>query len=363
MSARRNSRLAAQKNAAKSSSILLGLALPIVLTQSALVSASASLTAFGWALIAALSGSIASTILNWSGLINTLLPERETWKRALLAGLLVACGLFAMGWAVASHTWTVVCCLSLAFIPWSRSMWRLLWGNEILTDSRSRFYSLFMAVAAFLFIWPELANFFAQGTLMGGEMMQLPQLLSNGTPLPRCFSLLAALFLGAASSLQRAQDRSISSATFWTIPTAIAAIVLSLSGWVALQLLEERTILLGKLQTSTTNRFVLASPSILFGILLLALRPRIHIKNSLLIGRDFNMWWQSLGVTSGVALMLFIISDHAITGLEVALFVIVLSGQCVGLRRASNSVSFAPTLSLVSESLPELSAQTSRQTP
>lgn len=363
MSARRTSRLAAQKNAAQSSSILLGLALPIVLTQSALVTTSASLTAFGWALIAALSGSIASTVLNWSGLITTLLPERETWKRALLAGLLVSIGLFTMGLAVASPAWTVVCSFSLAFIPWSRSMWRLLWGNETLADTRSRFSSIFMAVAAFLFIWPELTNFLATGRLTSGELMQLPQLLGHGTPLPRCFALLAAFFLGAASSLQRAQDRSISSATFWTIPTAIAAIFLSLSGWVALQLLEERALLLGKLQTSTTHRIILASPSILFGILLLALRPRVHIKNSLLIGRDFNMWWQSLGLTSGIALMLFIISDQAITGLEVALFIIVLAGQCLGLRRPNSPVSFAPTLSLVSESIPETNAQTSRQTP
>lgn len=353
-----------KRNAAHSSAILLGLALPPLLAQSAQICQTAALSPFGWALFTALSGCLACTILNWSTLLNTPLPERETWKRAILAGVLVAIGLFLLGTAISSPQWSPLNALTIMFVPWSREMWRSVLGTEPIPDTKSRIASLTMILAATLFVWPEMQFFFKSGAINPNELLSWPQLGFPQAPLPRSLSFLSAICFGAASALQRAQDRSISSATFWTMPTAIAAILLSLAGWLSLQIATERELLIGKLNaTGHANRFFLTGPALLFGVLLLAIRPRIHIKNALTIGRNSNIWWHSLGLGSGTAVTLLLTSDQSFFIQESLFFTLVLVSQFIATNGRQNSITFAPTLSIVPESGVESVVLSSRQNP
>lgn len=107
---------------------------------------------------------------------------------------------------------------------------------------------------------------------------------------------------------------------------------------------------MGHFNANSTHRLVATTPAFLFGILLLAMRPRIHIKNSLRIGRDFNNWWQFLGLSAGCALSLLLLEETLLTGVDLCMFGAVLVGQFIGLRLRQNPVTFAPTLSVVPES-------------
>ena len=238
-------------------------------------------------------------------------------------------------------------------------MWRLVSGSEPLIDFPSRVSALAMILAATLFLMPELAEILRAGKSIAPQLHLLPGTDSFSIALPRCLSLISALLFGGASSLQRAQDRSISSVTFWSIPTAVSAILLSLGGWLALQIMGDRTPVMGHFNAISTHRLVATTPAFLFGILLLAMRPRIHIKNSLRIGRDFNNWWQFLGLSAGCALSLLLLEETHLTGADVCMFGAVLVGQFIGLRLRQNPVTFAPTLSVVPESntaAPQLSS-------
>lgn len=352
MGHKRATKEVSERVSAQGSSLLLGIGMSALLAHSALVSKTGALSGFGWALLAALAGCLASTILNWSALLKTLIPERETWKRATLAGLLVASGLFVQGLALASPGWNPFHSIALAFIPWSRTMWRLVRGSEPLPDLPSRLSALAMILAAALFLVPELAQISGAGKSMAPQLHLLPGTDSFSFALPRCLSLISALLFGGASSLQRAQDRSISSVTFWSIPTAVSAILLSLAGWLALQIMGDRTPVMGNLNVISTHRLVATTPAFLFGVLLLAMRPRIQVKNSLRIGRDFNNWWQFLGLSAGCALSLLLLEGSILTGADVLMFGAVLVGQFIGLRLRQNTVTFAPTLSVVREANP-----------
>jgi hypothetical protein len=350
MGHKRATKEASERVSAQSSSLLLGLGMAALLAHSALVSKTGALSGFGWALLASLAGCLASTILNWSALLQTLIPERETWKRATVAGLLVAAGLFVQGLALASPGWSPIHSIALAFIPWSRTMWRLVTGSEPLIDFQSRISALAMILAATLFLMPEVLEILRPGKSIAPQLHLLPGADGFSFALPRCLSLISALLFGGASSLQRAQDRSISSVTFWSIPTAVSAILLSLGGWLALQIMGDRTPVMGHFNANSTHRLVATTPAFLFGILLLAMRPRIHIKNSLRIGRDFNNWWQFLGLSAGCALSLLLLEETLLTGVDLCMFGAVLVGQFIGLRLRQNPVTFAPTLSVVPES-------------
>jgi len=97
------------------------------------------------------------------------------------------------------------------------------------------------------------------------------------------------------------------------------------------------------------SRLMAVTPAFIFGIMMLALRPRVHIKNSLLIGRDTNNWWQSLGLGAGCSATLLLWHRAQIPNSDLLLFALVLAGQFVGLRLSNNPVTFARTLSLVTD--------------
>lgn len=338
-----------QKISAQSSSFLLGLGLPATLTLSGFICQSSALSGFGWALLAALAGCLASTIFGWSTLLRTLVPERATWKKSVYAGLLLALGLVLQGQALSTNGWSPIHAVALAFIPWSRTMWRLVAATEVLPHLRSRLSALLMTTAAVVYLWPEFAKLNAATVPTASTFLALPDLTQVTLPLPRSLSFLSALCFGAASSLQLAQERSISSLTFWSIPTAVAAITLSLIGWVALQQASTRLELMGNLDFAPMHRLWAVSPAFIFGIMMLALRPRIHIKNSLLVGRETNSWWQSLGLGAGCAITLLFWHNTHLFNADILLCGLVIVGQFVGLRCNNNPVSFAPRLSLVTE--------------
>jgi len=334
---------------AQSSSFVLGFGLPAALTLSGFICQSNALSGFGWALLAALAGCLASTLLGWSALLKTLVPERSTWKKSLVAGLFLALGLVLQGVALGSEGWSPIHAVALAFIPWSRSMWRLVAQIEVFPNVRSRLSALLLMGAAVVYLWPEFAQLAVAAKISSSQLLLVPALSQFSLPLPRSFSFLSALCFGAASSLQLAQERSISSLTFWSIPTAIAAITLSFIGWVALQQYETRIAVMGDLELAPMSRLMAVTPAFIFGIMMLALRPRVHIKNSLLIGRDTNNWWQSLGLGAGCSATLLLWHRAQIPNSDLLLFALVLAGQFVGLRLSNNPVTFARTLSLVTD--------------
>jgi hypothetical protein len=337
------------KISAQSSSFLLGVGLPATLTLSGYICQSNALSGFGWALLAALAGCLASTLLGWSSLLKTMIPERSTWKKSIFAGLLLALGLVLQGLALGSNAWSPIHAIALAFIPWSRTMWRLVAGVEVLPHLRSRVSALLMTATAVVYLWPEFATIGAAALQSSVPFRRLPELTFFTEPLPRCFSFLSALCFGAASSLQLAQERSISSLTFWSIPTAIAAIALGFVGWIALQQSGARLEVMGNLHLAPMPRLLAVTPAFIFGIMMLALRPRIHIRNSLLVGRETNSWWQSLGLGAGCAAALLLWHDSLLRHNDIFACALIIVGNFVGLRFNNNPVSFAPTLALVTD--------------
>ena len=343
----RKSRETSERISAQSRALLLGVSLPALLAQSALVCNTGTLTGFGWALLASLAGCLFTTLINWSALIQTFIPEQTTWKRALLAGAFLAAAMFVQGLALQTPGWTPLCSLSIAFIPWGRLMWRAVLLSEPFHDARVRLSAMILSVAAVVFLYPDLGTVFSQSQVSIAPAQSWPIFSQLSQPLPRSLSFIAALLFAAASSLQTAQQRSISSLTFWAIPAAVAAIILSCSGWIALQIFPAHTPVIGLLQNLPTHRLAATSPAFLFGIVMLALRPQIHVKNSLRIGRELNIWWQLLGLGIGCALSLVLLDSVQVEISDVVLFVLLSLGQFIGLRLQQNLVKFAPLLTAV----------------
>lgn len=344
----------------QSPAMMLGLSIPAVLTHASAVGAGGWLSGFAWALLAALAGCLTSTLLNWNPLMNSFVPERSTWTRAIVAGLFLALALLLQGLSISSPLWSPFVALSFVFIPWARQLWRDVFGIEVLWGFRARISSLLLLSAAGLFLFPEVSK--AVGLQSAGLNFEnvVLDLKSATLALPRCLAFLSALLFGAASSLLRPQDRSISSHTFWCIPVAVAAIVLSLSGWVALHVMGDRSTLMGQFHSLPMSRFLAMSPAFLFGAVFLALRPQIQIKNALRGGFEMSSWWQSLGIAAGAALSLMLIAPVQMDITDPLACFVLLLGQFICLRLRQSSVTFAPVLSVLTSpdaSLPRTNAQ------
>jgi hypothetical protein len=331
----------------QSSAVLLGLSIPAVLTHAAGVSREGWLSGFAWAILAALAGCITSTVLNWVPLMNTAVPERSTWTRAIAAGFLLALALYFQGLALSSPLWSPFVTLSFIFIPWARQLWRDVFGVEALWGFRARMSSFLLLAAAILFLYPEFLSFAQRRELSLISRDPVRDLQNALLALPRCLSFMSALLFGAASSLLRPQDRSIPSLTFWSIPVAVAAIVLSLSGWLALHVLGERSSFMGQFHALPNPRLMAMTPAFLFGTVFLALRPHIQVKNALRSGFETSSWWQSLGLAAGAALSLMIFAPVQVHMTDPLACFSLLLGQFVCLRLKQSSVTFAPVLSVL----------------
>ncbi|MEN9826293.1 MAG: hypothetical protein RI953_2038 [Pseudomonadota bacterium] len=357
----RTSRNGANQAAAQSSSLLLGLALTVSVCQSALLCQTGALSGFGWALLASLAGCFYATISQWNELIQTLTPEQATWKRAIIAGFFLAIALFLFGHSMTQKAWNPFDLLSLCFIPLSRTIWRKLFVGDTLQEPIERGSAILMLMAAGLFLFPDLnkiLHVLRPDENKGFYLIPFKDL--QGIQLPRSLALLAAMLFGAASSLQRPQDRSISSRTFWTIPTAISAILLSTTGWIALHVLGSRDSVMGNFENFPVHKAVALIPAMLSGVVLLALRPQLHIRNSLRIGRLSTHWWQALGSFTGIAVSLALLDESVITGLDFAALTSLMLGQYFALRQQPPTIQFARPLASVPMLEPEKSLLSSQ---
>lgn len=344
------------QSSAKSSSLLLGLALTVSICQSSLLCQTGALSGFGWALLASLSGCFYATISQWNELIQTLTPEQATWKRAILAGFFLALGLFLFGHAMTAKQWTPIVILSICFIPWSRSVWRKLFVGDTFLETTERVSGIVTMIAAGIYLYPEIAALLVSiRPNEADNLFTIPWEQIQGAQLPRFEAFLSAILFGAASSLQRPQDRAISSRTFWTIPTAISAILMSTSGWIALHVAGSRDVIVGEFQNLPVHKLLAIIPAMVSGAVLLALRPQLHIRNSLRIGRQATHWWQALGSFTGIVISLALLNESVISGIDFIAFTSLMLGQYIGLRQRPTNVQFAPPLA----SVPMLEAEKS----
>ena len=346
---------------AQSSSALLGLALAFLLTQSAFLCSSGVLTAFGWALVASLAGCLYAIIFQWTDLIQSRIPEQSTWRKGIISGCLLAGGLLVLGHSLQLSGGSPWPALAIAFAPVFRDLWRRLFVGDTLNSRKEKVISLILLGAAFAFIFPEIASMtglrFQDGKVFSSLSLASAQ---AQIAVPRSAALLAAVLLGAASSLQRPQDRSIPSRTFWTIPVGLSAIILSLAGWIAMNTTGARQPVLGNFESLAMHRLLTLSPAFLFGIVMLGIRPHIHIGNAQRIGKDNVYWWQLLGLAAGVLFSLFLLKRPSILGTDALSLGLLLLGQILGAFKRQPNVRFAPALSSVplsTEQEPILSTQ------
>lgn len=340
-------RQAKRRMSAHSSSLLLGLALAVILSQSALLCHTGALSAFGWAILANLAGCFYSTLSHWNELIQTFVPESKTWKRALFAGLFLAIGLLSLGQSLASDSWSPINSIALAVVPWSRSLWRRFFVGDAVNQPRERVGAFVVFCAIGLFLFPEFNALIVRLSEQTTHTKIGALLAAQIPPLPRTWAVLSALAFGAASSLQNPQQRTISSQTYWTIPTAVSAIILSAAGWIALHLEGSRDTVVGQFQNLPIHRLFALSPAILFGVVMLALRPQMHIRNSLRIGKESTHWWQTLGLFAGISISFLLVQNVALTHFDLATIIALLLGQYVGLRTRPSAIQFAPALASV----------------
>lgn len=340
-------RKSAQRLSAQSSSTLLGLAIALLLTQSAFLCYSGVLSGFGWAILVSLAGCFYTTLSQWTELIQTRVPERSTWIKGIAAGVFLSAALFGMGQALSLSDGNPLIALAVAFVPWSRKLWRRLFVGDTLNSSSEKMISLVSLCAAMVFISPEIIDTLAN--LRAGDPRSpiFALDLSNFPAVPRTTALLAAVLLGAASSLQRPQDRSIPSRTFWSIPVGVSAILLSSCGWIALHVVGARAPVMGDFENLAIHRLLAICPALLFGVVMLGLRPQIQIKNAQQIGRETVYWWQTLGFFGGIILSVFLLNHPIVNQTDAVTMTVLLFGQILGLIYRRPAIRFAPALSSV----------------
>lgn len=338
----------AYRLSAQSSALLVGLALALLLTQSAFLCDSGILTAFGWSIVASLAGCLYSIIFHWSDLIQCRVPEQTTWRKGILAGVLLAAALLLLGHSLEMSDGSPWPALSIAFVPWCRSLWRRIFVGDALYSPKEKFISATMLAAAATFIFPELLAAAEAFRMTAGDASALISKISTlQISTPRSAAILSALVFGAVSSLQRPQDRTISSRIFWTIPVGAAAILLSSAGWVAMHVSGARMPLLGQFESLATHRLLILAPALLFGVVMLGIRPQSQITNAQLIGKDAVYWWQLLGLAAGILCSLFLLKHPSVFGTDAAALGLLLLGQIFGAFNRQASVRFAPALSSV----------------
>lgn len=226
-------------------------------------------------------------------------------------------------------------------------MWRRLFAGDALTTSGERLGALLLFISALIFLSAEVLAVYSVVRTTGirqafGSLdnLELPEL-------PRVFAFFAALLFGAASSLQNPQNRTIASRTFWTIPTAVSAIALSACGWLAIHAYGPRAIILGPIENLPVHRLLAYTPVILFGFVMLGIRPQLQIRNSLSMGRELTHWWQFLGLMCGLSVVVSLDSSATVTEVDLVHIAMLMAGQILSLRTSRPLITFAPTLASV----------------
>jgi hypothetical protein len=351
----------ARRLSAQSSSLLLGLALSFLLTQSAFLCSSGILSAFGWALLATLAGCLYTTIFQWNDLIRSRVPEQTTWRKGVASGILLAGGLFALGHALKSGDGSPWPALGLAFVPWCRAAWRRLFTGDTLNTPKEKITSLIMITSAVVFIFPELAAVSGAVLPYGFQAFKTPDALTGLPAIPRSTAILSGLLIAAASSLQRPQDRTIPTRTFWTIPVGVSAILLSTCGWIAMNASGTRGPVMGHFEALPVHRLLTLCPALLFGIVMLGIRPHCHIRNAQKIGKENVYWWQLLGLSAGILFSLLLLRRPTMLETDALSLGLMLLAQIGDIVKQRSNIRFAPALSSVPQSVGEEPALNSRQ--
>jgi hypothetical protein len=256
--------------------------------------------------VAALGGTLVYTLTHWTTLVNALLPDRNVWQKSIISGILIASGLWLLGASIHSNHWTPIAILPLTLIPWATKLWRVILHKDVFDSRKEKITSLYLLIACALIAFPELAMHVIQYVLNAQVSKSNPASTLGESSYPRLLSLLSTLSIAAASSLMTTQQRKISGLIYWSIPCAVAAVVLSLFGWAAIQIFDNKLIVNALVETTLPSRASHAAPAIIFGITFLALRPRIQIHNSLRIGKVKSLWWQQLGLLCGFSICLLV---------------------------------------------------------
>ena len=331
------------------SSFLLGAALAVSLSHAHHESARNGLTAFGWATVAALGGTLVYTLSHWNILVNARLPDRKVWQKAIISGALIAFGLWLIGLSIHSHNWTPAAILPLTLIPWAVKLWRVILHKDVFDNSMERITSLFLLLTCVLLVLPDLS----WNTLNSSLNLHLSPLSSSSLIAqvghPRLLSLLGALNIAAASSLMTAQQRKISGFVYWSIPCAVAAVVLSLLGWVVIQIFDSKLIVNALVDTALPARVSHAAPAVIFGIAFLTLRPKIQIRSTLNIGKGKGQWWQQLGLLSGLAVCLLPSSSIQVSWYDFLTTLLLIAGLSFGSKTLPTHGATYSALSVVEQ--------------
>jgi hypothetical protein len=347
----------AQTASLQTACFFFGLVLAIALIQSSVLCSSGTLTGFGWAVLVSLSGGFFMAVSQWSALMRSPLPEPVTWRRAIAAGALLSVSLYLLGLALSASPHDPLMLLALSFIPWSRSLWRQAFAGDGFSRSRDRLNSMLTLAAVVVFLYPEWKTLIQQAKLTlipdlpsASVFARVLKLMEFSATAPRSNALLSALLFGAASSLQRPQDRSIPTLIFWTIPAAIAALLLCSAGWVALHLIGNRASVFGYLHDPHISKLWSLAPALLVGVLLFAVRPRLHARAAFRIGRESTQRWQFLGLCSGAVAGLLMLTSAQTGHLDLVLVALLLMAHWLT-RSSHNSdqdrIQFAQTLRAV----------------
>lgn len=290
------------------SSFLLGTALAVSLSHAHLESFRNGLTAFGWALVAALGGTLVYTLMHWSTLVNAALPNRNVWQKSIFAGILIAFGLLCLGSSIQSEQWTPFAILPLTLIPWAVKLWRVLLKKDVFDNTKEKLASLYLLTCCVLIVLPEISVGVFNDTFNLSSFSSTSFFAKFESTNPRLLALLGALSFAAASSLTTAQQRKISTFVYWSIPCAVASVVLSLFGWASIHILNNKHLVNALVDTALPLRASHAAPAIIFGVAFLTLRPKIQVHNTLHIGKVRNTWWQQLGLLFGFSMCLLVTS-------------------------------------------------------
>lgn len=328
---------------------MLGIAFAVSLNHSHFQSMIHGLTAFGWAMLAALGGTLVYTVLHWSTLVNALLPERKIWKKSLIAGSLLALALWLLGASVHSPKWTPAAILPLALIPWAVKLWRVLARADVFDNGKQRLTSLFLLISSVLLVLPDFSVFPSPLSFAFETTNPATSYDTITSSNPRVLALLSALCIAAASSLSTAQERKFSSFIYWSIPCAIAAVILSLFGWISVQTMGSKNLVTAFVDPALPVRVSHAAPALIFGIALLTIRPKVQIHNTLKLGRGQSLWWQHLGLFTGFSVCLILSQQMRLEDYDFLAAMLLFAGLATESKVRPKSLENYATLTIVEQ--------------
>lgn len=323
------------------SSFLLGAAIAATLNQTHVTGSTSGLTAFGWALVAALAGCLIFTIFHWQTLMTAVLPAKRIWQKSLLSGVLIAFGLWFLGLSLHAPDWTPASLLPLTLTPWASQIWRVVARRDVLDNTRSKLTSVLLVIGCALLIAPEVTALV--GTHIDFDFTATYSMRGQ----PRLFAVLSVFFLAAATSLSTAQERRIPSLIYWSIPVTIAACVLGLLAWISVYTLQNKTLIIELVSPSLPTRAAHAAPALFFGMVFFAIKPRIQVKSALVLGKEAGVWWQNLGLISGLAFCFIANNKFALSGFDVFSVALIMAGLAARTKFTFDSVHPVKPLAVV----------------